>query len=97
MFELLIAAVVVLATQTAFLFIVISKASRANEQIQLLNKILAAVVKPEDSGVKENIKVNADLWDAFNAKWVREGNHKRFSPNSKEKADAFEKFVQDNK
>lgn len=97
MFELLIAAVVVLAIQTAFLFIVISKASRANEQIQLLNKILAAVVKPEDSGVKENIKVNADLWDAFNAKWVREGNHKRFSPNSKEKADAFEKFVQDNK
>ena len=97
MFELLIAAVVVLAIQTAFLFIVISKASRANEQIQLLNKILAAVVKPEDSGVKENIKVNADLWDAFNAKWVREGNHKRFSPNSKEKADAFEKFVQDSK
>lgn len=97
MFELLIAAVVVLAIQTAFLFIVISKASRANEQIQLLNKILAAVVKPEDSGVKENIKVNADLWDAFNAKWVREGSHKRFSPNSKEKADAFEKFVQDNK
>ena len=97
MFELLIAAVVVLAIQTAFLFIVISKASRANEQIQLLHKILLAVAKPEDSEVKESIKVNADLCDSFNAKWVREGNHKRFSPNSKEKADAFEKFVQDNK
>ena len=97
MFELLIAAVVVLSVQTAFLFIVISKASRANEQIQILHKILAAVAKPEDAEIKESIKVNADLWDAFNAKWVRDGNHKRFSPNSKEKADAFEKFVQDNK
>lgn len=97
MFELLIAAVVVLAVQTAFMFIVISKASRANEQMKLLHKILAAVAKPEDSEVKEVIKDNADLWDEFNVKWVRDGNHKRFSPNSKEKQDAFKKFVEDNK